>query len=115
MHIKDNTINNYIKNNSYNFFVFENYWCKTLDDNIAYDELPNDFFMEKNSSGEWDRTKCIYDTKKNNLLCIHNPLCDLINFNRNNLFLLHFSNWSNPGRFMNSDNKIIYTLKKKHK
>jgi hypothetical protein len=108
--LKDYLINN---NKDFDYFMFQNYWCRTLDSKVEYDNFPNKIIKEKKSNGLFHRCKCIYKPDKFNLMGIHNPHRTNYNYNNfetNNLLLLHFSNWSNENRFMNTDNSDIFII-----
>jgi len=94
-----------VKSNKYELYIFQNYWCSTIDNEIP-EEFPNKFKKNKEGSEINFRTKVIYNTNYFKLLGIHGPLSKFdgtiikenVNFTVEDLFLFHFQNWSNVDR-----------------
>ncbi len=93
------------KKNKHGIYLFENYWSLTLDTKVPIN-FPEKILKSVNSDGENHRTKCIVKTDKINLMGIHKPHhvlgTTLYNTKIDNGSLLHFCNWSNPERIVNT-------------
>jgi hypothetical protein len=102
MYIPKYTLYNFIKlYNNYDAFLFLNRWARTID-NIIPNILPNTIFLSKEIFKPYDRSKCIYKNSAIDYVQIHG-LYNMIMFNSNDLYSLHFKNWSNPNRYIEDD------------
>lgn len=113
MYVEKMTLKKLLINNAkYDYFMFLNYWCKTLDDKIPIDDLPSKIIKENENLGKFYRTKCIYKTRIINFPGIHvmNTQKQNDNYYSNNLMLLHFSNWSNENRFIDISKSSTFDI-----
>jgi hypothetical protein len=89
-------INNY---KEYEYLLFKNYWCKTIDDKI-FNDFPNEIYKCIIPETQF-RTKTLTKTEIVDIMGVHCPLKvnDLYkNIFFDNLIMLHFYNWSNKVR-----------------
>lgn len=112
MHIQNDSIINYIRNNlNVDTFMFLNNWCKTIDGTIP-EKLPNKIMKSTKIYNINDRSKCIHKIDSVKTLGIHsganytfsNPI-----ITTDNLLLLHFYYFTQNNRTIN-ENYIEYKL-----
>jgi hypothetical protein len=91
-------------NKSYDSYMFLNRWAKILDLQVP-NKLPNTILLSTKLYQPTKQSKCIHNVLKHDYIGVHfsNNLSNIL-FN-NEMYLLHFINFSNPDR--NNDNEYI--------
>jgi len=106
----DNTIREFIKNNStIDVFGFCNIWANTINDTIPDNrQLPNKFLTVSTKNEYKERSKNIYKVSSINTIGVHQTCTDYVGLNCiTDLNMYHFYKWSSKNRTIENCTNII--------